>query len=84
MSSNRKPAAEQEVEQHQEETDECRQQRRGRNVFTGKGPRSPRRRAEKQDVIYTTEHTAALNHHDNHLASTRFRSLNHIRTYATR
>lgn len=59
MSYNMKPAAEQEAEQHIR-----------RKVMNVDSTRSPRRRAEKQEVIYTTEHTAALNHHDNHLAST--------------
>lgn len=71
MSYNIKPAAETGSRAaRQEKSDECRQQRGRRNVFTGKRTRSPRRRAEKQDVMYTPEQAAALNHHHNHLAST--------------
>lgn len=71
MSYNIKPAAEQEVEQaHREKSDECRQQHGKRNVFAGKHSHSPQRCWEKQDIIYNTEHAAALNHHDNHLATT--------------
>lgn len=82
MSSDIKPAAEQEVERHIGRKVMNGDSSAGRGMFlqeTG----SPRRRAGKQDVIYTTEHTAALNHHDNHLASTSSHPLNHIPTYAT-
>lgn len=69
MSSDIKPAAEQEVEQHIRRKVMNVDSSAGRGMFLQETP-SPRRRAEKQDVIYTTERTAALNHHDNHLAST--------------